>query len=152
METSANSINTDGHANTFKQEPQIDHPDLTFEEIMVNGNSDPFNYTVEDTSSIDSFHESAPHPNKDFQPPSAKRPRQSIQGPSSFQSNGVPTTMTNNSDILQLQIQLLKRQIEVQELMATELRVKIQRAQQLMQMEAAESQLRCREIEKRLES
>lgn len=147
----------------IKEEPMLD-ADLPFEEIMVNDNSGPFNYNIDESSSMDSFHENVPQ-NQTFHPPPAKRTRLSTQIPPSFQSNGIssnsfpsPATTNTNSEIHQLQIQLLKkqievqnRQIEVQELMAQELKVKIERTQQLMKIDATESELRCKEIIKRFE-
>lgn len=141
---------------TVKQEPSTES-DLSFEQIMVNEPNE-FDYTVEDTSSMDSFHESTAQ-NHSFHPQQAKRPRLSNQVPPLFQSNGIsnhslesPAIVNSNTEIHELQMQLLKRQIEVQELMATEIKVKIERTKQLMQIDAAESELRCREIAKRLES
>lgn len=137
----------DHTAPIFKQEP---HTDLSFEEIMVNENPE-LNYTVEDTSSMDSFNADTAQNHKLPLLP-AKRQRLSNQVPPTLQSNGVSATTNRSSELQELQVQLLKKQIEVQELMAAELKAKIQRTQQLMQMEAAESELRCKEITKRLES
>ena len=142
METSIDAANP-----TFKQEPPAESSDLPFEQIMVSENNDQYDYSVDDTSSTDSFHESI-SPNQTFQPPPPKRLRQADQVPPSFQSNGIPTS----SQIQELQTQLLRRQIEVQELMAVELKAKIERTHQLMRMDAIESELRCREMKKRLES
>lgn len=149
----------------IKEEPTIENAELPFEEIMFNENDDQFNYTVEDTSSMDSFSASTSQ-NHSLQPPPAKRTKHSSTVPPSFQSNGIPTTSngvqstSKSADILQdLQVQLLKRQIEfqekqikVQELLAKELEVKIEREQQQIKIDAAESELRCKEISKRLES
>ncbi|XP_055306364.1 uncharacterized protein LOC129570691 [Sitodiplosis mosellana] len=143
--------------NPVKQEPPVENSDLSFEEIMVNENNDQFNYAADDTSSMDSFHQSTSqnqsfhHPKSpSAHPPPAKRMRLADQA--SLQFNGIPATINNSSEIQELQIQLLKRQIEVQELMAVELKAKIERTQQLMRMDAVESELRCKEITKRLES
>lgn len=141
---------------TVKQEPPTES-DLSFEQIMVNETNE-FDYTVEDTSSMDSFHESTAQ-NHSFHHPRAKRSRLSNQVPPLFQLNGISNhsiessaIANSNTEIHELQIQLLKRQIEVQELMATEIKAKIERTKHLMQIDAAESELRCKEIAKRLES
>lgn len=148
----------------IKEEPLLENTDLPFEEIMVNDNSDQFNYNIDESSSMDSFHDNTLQ-NQTFHPPPAKRTRLSTQIPPSFQSNGIsrhnfssPATINTNSEIHQLQIQLIKkqievqnRQIEVQALMAEELKVKIERTQQLMKIDAVESELRCKEMKKRIE-
>ena len=143
---------------TIKEEPPIENVDLPFEEIMVNDNADQFNFNIDESSSMDSLNETAPQSNQPFHPPPPKRTRLPHQVPPSFQSNGcTATTSHNNAEIHELQIQLLKRQIEVQnkqievqELMAKEIEAKIERTKQLMRMDAAESELRCREISERL--
>lgn len=141
-----------------KEEQPVDNVDLPFEEIMVNNNSDQFHFNAGESSSLDSFHETTLQ-NDPFHPPPPKRTRLSHQIPPSFQSNGSTATTgySNESEIQELQIQLLKRQIEVQnkqiqvqELMAKEIEAKIERTKQLMRMDAAESELRCREISKQL--
>lgn len=141
---------------TIKEEPSIENADLAFEEIMVNENNDQYNYNIDESSSMDSFQRSIPQNQTMPSPPPAKRTRLSTQVPPSFQAN---STKNHNSDMHELQIQLLKRQIEVQDkqielhqLMAKELQVKIERTEQLMKLDAAESKLRCKEIAKRLES
>lgn len=123
-----------------KQEPMTDVPDLSFEQIMVNDNADEFNFAQEDSSSNSLFQES-----------SSQNHISDAPNPSILTMNGNQSD-SNNPTIEQLQIDLLKRQIEVQELMATELRVKIERTRQLMKMEMAESELRRKEISNRLES
>lgn len=110
--------------NMLKEEPSIENSQLTIEEVIINDNAGQFNYANEETSSNDTFYNSAP-PN---------------------------SSNVNSTEIQELKIQLLKKQIEVQELMAAELKAKIERTQQLMKMETAESELRCKEIQKRLES
>ncbi|XP_055306381.1 uncharacterized protein LOC129570702 [Sitodiplosis mosellana] len=142
----------------IKEEPSIENTGLPFEELMANDNSDQFNFNIAESSSLDSFNETTA-PNQPLHPPPPKRTKQSNQLPPLFQSNGTSASANTNSEIQELQIQLLKRQIEVQdkqievqELMAEELRIKIKRTQQLMKMDTAESELRCREISKRLES
>lgn len=132
-------------AKSVKQEPSADVTDMSFEQIMVNDDSDRFNYAHEDSSSNDAssneyFHETEAHsqPNQ-YKPPN-----------NHYKSNTIPSS--SNPEIQKLRIELLKKQIVVQSLMATELKFKINRTRQLMKMEAAESKLRCQEIAKRMQS
>lgn len=104
----------------------------------------------EESSSMDSFDKiTTPNQSSDNIPP-AKRKKQTKND--SFQFNGSSTNINhhNAQDVQELQVQLLKKQIEVQDLMATELRCKIERTQQLIKMDAVESELRCKEIAKRI--
>lgn len=48
-----------------------------------------------------------------------------------------------------LQIQLLRKQIEVQDLLAMEVRAKIEKINQQMELEKRESELRCKDMQKR---
>lgn len=116
-----------------KSEP-IDDTNLSFEEIMVNEGAGQFNYEREDSNQSDSYRE------------------MQTQAQGSVPLQSVNNSKRSDRTIQRLQIELLKRQIEVQELMATELKVKIDRNQQLMKMEAEESALRCQEIAKRLQN
>lgn len=134
-ELSFEGADAENSVNDVKEEPLPDVPDLSFEQIMFNDNADQFNYANEDSSS-DSLSEN----------------RSKFQSNSTFQPMTEHSNDSSNPVMQQLQIDLLKRQIEVQELMATELKIKIERTRQLMKMEVAESELRCKEISKRLES
>lgn len=106
---------------------------MSFEQIMVNDNSNQFNYAHEDSSSIDStsnhsFHESEAQNHRKPCKQSRDRLKSNIKPPIIQTSDDLATN--SNPEIQQLQIELLKRQIEVQEL-------KIERTRQLMKMEVA---------------
>lgn len=135
----------------MKEEPNTE---LTFEQILINENVNQYNCPSEESSSMDSFDKiTTPNQSSNNNIPPAKRKKQSKID--SFQFNGSSSNMMNHHnapDVQELQVQLLRKQIEVQELMATELRCKIERTQQLIKMDAIESELRCKEITKRIES
>lgn len=143
-----NGFNRSVSEHVAKSEPSSDNPDLSFEQIMVN-DGDQLNYIHEDSSTNDSFQKS--HQSL-HTPPLVN----SYKSPNTYslplQTNEQHTVTGGNPMIQKLKMELLRKQIDVQELMATELKVKIERTKQLMQMEAQESELRCQEISNRLQS
>lgn len=143
-------FNSSVATNVSKSEPPTDISDLSFEQIMVNDTNvgDRLNYIHEDSSTNGSFHES--HPS--LHTPSLVNNDKAAHTYSLLsQTNEQHSVNSTNPMIQHLQMELLRKQIEVQELMATELKVKIERTKQLMQMDAQESELRCQEISKRLQ-
>lgn len=130
-----------------KMELLDEMPDVPFEEIMLNGNTEQFNCSNEDSSTCDSFHNGTNHSIRS-QPAKHKKSRN--EDPSA--SHSIEHHTESSNPMAQLQMDLLKSQIAVQELMAVELKLKIERTQKLMKLEAAESELRCEEIRKRLQS
>lgn len=129
--------------------------DLTFEEIVLPENNHQLNFSDENSSSLDSLLEISQQ-NQQSQSPPLKRPRIS-KGTSSMEHTNHLTsaqlngnTSSNSTELQALQIQLIKKQIEVQHLMTMELKAKIARTQQLMDIDKEESKLRCEEISKRL--
>lgn len=136
--------------NVLKQEvePTNDITDLSFEQIMLNENTGQFDYTNEESSTADSFHENLP---ENYEHESNCANGNQIEHSISKSSECLPMMNGNNREIENLQIELLQKQIRVQDLMAAELEAKIERTRQLVKLEAAESELRCREICKRLE-